>query len=143
MRKQELVILISVIILAAIIFVIFLTTAFFSPHQPTESPQPSSIPLMSIRPTSFPGFSPLPQASFLPSSAAPETTPKEQIINSLPYKSIQFNVEYYYDGDIFRITIKENPYLENKAKAEEWFRQSGVNPSNLNIFWDAYPEVER
>lgn len=143
MKKQDLYLFIGMIILIAVIFVVYLVASLFGPTpEPEESPIPSTIPTRSTQPLDSINPSPL-QSITTPLPSLTGQTAKDQVINSLPLITSLFNVEYYYDGDVFRITIKQNPYTENKLKAEQWLKDQGLNPASLNIFWDAYPEVKR
>lgn len=141
MKKQELILFMGVIGVVFILFLIFILTAFFTPSQ--NSPVPSSEPVPSypvVRPFDF---SPLPQASLTPLPSLPPEETRERIMNSLPFTSPLFNIEYYEDGNLYRVTIKQNPFLANQKKAKDWFEAYGLNPDTLKIYWDSYPEVER
>lgn len=144
MRKQELTILIGVIILLAFMFLVYVVTLFFAPQKPNPSPFPSLSPNSSLRPFDSlpPRLSP-PPPPVLP-NAFPQPTgtiTKEEFINLMPQQTEFANIEYLSTGDAFAVTIKKNPYQENKQKVEKWFLDQGINPSDLNIYWQTYPEV--
>lgn len=146
MRKRELVIFIAVTILIVVILLSYVFLSLFSGSSvPKASPTPApSRQTRSPQPAQTSSFSPSPVPAI--SSPSPVSSPqlsKNQLIDILPVRTPLFNIEYYYNGDIFRVTIKEEPYSENKSQAEQWFRERGHNSNSLNIFWDAYPEIQR
>jgi hypothetical protein len=137
MRRQELYIFFSVIILIGILFVVFLLSSLFT--NPT-----SDLPSASTRP--LPSSSP-PRPFDIPSQSSPsgetETTTKEGVIDLLPIQDPSFDIEYLSGNDLFVITIKQNPYSINQANALKWFSNQGLNPDILNIYWQNYPEVDK
>lgn len=146
MRKQELYIFIAVIILVIFIFISYAIFSLFSrPSSPQPSPSPIPTPVRSPQPSRILDISPGPIATPTPSpsaSVSPSLT-KEQLLDTLPIRTPLFNIEHYTKDDLFRITIKENPYQENQNLAQQWFRDRGIDPSGLNIYWDAFPNVTR
>lgn len=60
---------------------------------------------------------------------------KQRLVSQLPYISSQFTVEYFPDRDYFFIQIQRQPYEQNKALAQEWMKQNGVDPDRVNIQW--------
>ncbi|MBI2590353.1 MAG: hypothetical protein HYW33_00525 [Candidatus Blackburnbacteria bacterium] len=62
---------------------------------------------------------------------------KQRLISQLPFSSEQFTVQYFPDQDYFLISIQRQPYENNKALAESWMRQNGVDPGYVTIQWSA------
>lgn len=143
MRKQELFIFIGIITFVTIIFFTYVLISLFSGKEELPpTPKPSTLPTRSTFPRSFDN-TPSAQPSVAPIPSVLTGLTKDELINQLPLRTELFNVEYYFQDDLFKVTIKENPYEENKAKAEEWFENLGFDPKNLNIYWFAFPEVQR
>lgn len=145
MRKQELFLFIGIIVFIAVIFFAYVFISLFSSGQPSGSSAPSFRPTSSPRPLdSLRSIPPTPPPVLLPSSL-PSPTPgepsKASLINLMPIQTDFANIEYLSSIDAFAITIKKNPYQENRAKVEEWFNNVGFDPSRLNIYWQTYPEV--
>lgn len=143
MRKQELVILFLIFGFVTIIFVTYILISLFS-QRPTPQPSlsPSPKPLTSRIPVVTPIEPPSPQPTSLPSPLTGEIT-KPLIIDLLPIQTSFANIEYLSGNDTFVVTIKQNPYTENKDKVEQWFRDQGFEPEDLKIYWQTYPEVEK
>lgn len=145
MRRQELIILIGVIIFVFVMFIIYVFISLFSPSQTSPDPSPQTArPTESVRPLPISSKKPLPPSPPPLPSSLPESTTKltkQELINLLPIQTEFANIEYLSVSDSFAITIKEDPYQENKTKIEQWFRTQGFNPLELNIYWQAYPEV--
>lgn len=144
MKKQELIIFIGVIIFIALLFLIYTLTSLFSSPEPIPSPSPSVRPSINDRP--FPSESPTltpPSPVALPSSLPPSTNQitLQELVSLMPIQTDFANIEYLSVSNSFAITIKKNPYSENRTKVEEWFRSQGFNPSELDIYWQTYPEV--
>lgn len=145
MRKQELFLFIGIIVFVAVIFFTYVFISLFSSEQPSVSPIPSSLPTSSSHPFDSLINSPsAPPPIILPSSLpspVPGEPTKNSLINLMPVQTDFANIEYLSSVDAFAVTIKKNPYQENRARVEEWFENVGFNPSQLNIYWQTYPEV--
>lgn len=140
MRKQELFIFIGIIVLVAVLFFVYAVVSLFTTRTtPPPSPTPSPIPLAS-RGKPFENI-PSPQPSFSPNQIGEIT--KEGLINLLPIQTPRYNIEYLSGNDVFVVTIKQNPYEENRLETKEWFKSQGFNPDALKIYWRTYPEVEK
>lgn len=109
----------------AILFGSILVIMFFvnrkppsEPQEPTVTPTPIQIPSPII-------------------SLDPDV--KQSITSKLPAITDGYQIEYLSTSDKFRITIKENPYKENLAKAEQWFKDQGVTDlKSINIIYDKF-----
>ncbi len=133
--------IIATILLAGIII---LTVVIFSRQAGSPQTAPS--------PTPFSTFTPsvITQPSLIPGTPAPVKTPipsnlsltKEQLQSLTPLQLDNFNVEYYLESDSFLITIKESPYEENKALAEKWLTDKGLDLSTLKLEWTSLRNVE-
>ncbi len=145
MRKQELFLFIGIIVFIAVIFFAYVFISLFSSGQPAVSPAPSFSPTNSSRPfDSLRNIPPAPSPILLPSSLPspiPGEPTKDSLINLMPVQADFANIEYLSSIDAFAVTIKKNPYQENRARVEAWFEDVGFNPSQLNIYWQTYPEV--
>jgi len=145
MRKQELFLFIGIIVFISVIFFAYVFISLFSSGQPSASPKPSFGPTNSSRPFDSlrripPAPSPVSLPSSLPSPVPGEPT-KDSLINLMPVQTDFANIEYLSSIDAFAVTIKKNPYRENRARVEAWFEDAGFDPSRLNIYWQTYPEV--
>lgn len=144
MRKQELIIFMVVITLVAVLFLVFVLSSLFSQPEPQTPPLSSSRPASSLRPLQNIPNAPISAPSPIPlPSALPQVTEptKESIISLLPIQTEFANIEYLASSDSFAVTIKKDPYQENKTKIEDWFKDAGLDPSSLEIYWQTYPEV--
>ena len=134
-----------IIILLGLIFILFFYITVFRSEtsKPTTSPV-TTIPVISPTTTFIipPSLNPATIAQPSPTPIPTATLTREQLISQTPIETKEFNIEYYIESDTFRITIKENPYEENKAKAEQWLQDRGLGPNDLNILWAAYFGVE-
>ena len=144
MIKRELIIFTIVTI---IVFIIVISLIIFSNDTPFPSPLPS--PSVSAKPSqptttnNLPSIQPFPSPLIFPSPSPIIVTTKEDLTYQLPFQGNSFNIEYLSVSDLFAVTIKENPYKENVTKAEEWFKDRGFNPEELNIYYHVFPGVQR
>lgn len=144
MNRKELFILIAVIIMVFIMFIVYATVSLFNAPEPTPSAFPASpgSPKPSVEAT-------VPSAPSFPSAAPPSLPPgttglsKEELVDLLPIQADTFDVEYLSVSDHFVVTIKKDPYAANKAAAETWFKGLGLDPQNLNIYWQVFPNLKR
>ncbi len=133
--QKKLLLFIGLLIL--LVITVILVTVFSTPPQqniPASTPQPqfSSLPTSS--------FSPVATAS--PSSTPTIVTSREELINLLPVRGDGFNIEYFAPDDSIVVTITTSPYDENRQKAEDWFRQQGIdNIEEFNVDWVRSPYV--
>lgn len=92
------------------------------------TPKPTATPA----PTIF-FYSPKPAIIVLPTTN-PATVSSDKIISQLPIETPEYTIQYLPKTKKFIVMILENPFEENKKKAEEWFKEQGVEDlSELNI----------
>ena len=140
MNKRDLFILIAVIIMVSVMFIVYMLASFFDsggapPPSGTPSPSSSSHLIRSFEISPNPSPTPLPPLT--------KGLSKDNLVDLLPLQTETFDVEYLSVSDHFVITIKKDPYQTNKAAAENWLKESGLNINNLNIYWQAFPEVKK
>lgn len=143
MSKKEIIIFTIALIVIFIFAVSFVIFSFISPKQ---SPLPSPSITGSSQPVNnLPSLRPLysPSASPTPSPSPITATTKDELVYQLPFQSDLFNIEYLSVSDLFAVTIKQNPYQENVDKANKWFEDRGYNPEELNVYYHAFPGVQR
>jgi len=124
---------IFIFLLALIATLLAIWTFVLKPTQKTPSPAlpspPPSFffpsPLLSPFPPSYPSFPSLPKET------------KENIIDSLPYETDGYSIQYLTKTDKFFILIKQNPYQQYKDQALAWFKNFGLeNPEEeLSLFF--------
>ncbi len=132
--QKKLLLFIALLIL--LVITVILVTVFSTPPQQnlTATPQPqfSSSPV-----TSF-----IPVETMVPSSTPTIVTSREELINLLPVRGDGFNIEYFAPDDSIVVTITTSPYDENRLKAEDWFKQHGIdNIDAFNVDWVRSPYV--
>lgn len=139
--KMKLLILFTGVMLAILVFVsVFIGSGKPASLKVSPSPssiasfQPSLIPVPSLNPYSSPLLTPAP----LPQ----KKLTKEEFLRSMPVITDLFNIEYFDTTGSLWITIKEDPYEENKQEAIKWLRDRGLNPDELNIKWNKYISVQ-
>lgn len=132
--QKKLLFFIALLIL--LVITVILVTIFSTPPQQslTATPQPQS----SFQPT--PSFRPV--ATTIPSVTPTVITSREELINLLPVSGDGFKIEYFAPDDSIVVTITTSPYDENRQKADDWFRQNGVdNTDAFKIDWVRSPYV--
>lgn len=131
MKKIIFFIVIFFIILLCIFVFFVLPNRTAPPFTPTTNlPTPTIIPVKKNIPT-------LPPVNNLP------ILNKNALIDLLPYSTDNFNIEYLTTSDTFIVTIKNSPYEENKADANSWLKQHGVDDTaKLRIIYTRYRGVE-
>jgi hypothetical protein len=87
-----------------------------------------------LKPTSTPTTS----ASFLSNKAKDlkeELTKTDKKIGDLILaENDQFKVTYLISNDQFIVTVKKNPFVDNKKAAEKWFLSKGFKQGDLCFF---------
>lgn len=89
-------------------------------HQFTFSTRPS-IDINQLRPS--------------PASAGPPnpTDPKQKLIQSLPYRTNEFTIQYTTLGDHIYITIHQQPIDTTKQQALAWLRRQGFSDPETQL----------
>lgn len=72
-----------------------------------------------------------------PSPTQPSLSRKE-LIDLLPITTDSYNIEYFAASDEIVVTIKQEPYEENRKKSERWFIEKGFSDfDKARITWTA------
>lgn len=56
----------------------------------------------------------------------------------------KFRIDYMIQQDQFMVIIKKSPFAENKAQAEQWFKNKGFGQTSLcvlKVYFTAFREV--
>lgn len=64
------------------------------------------------------------------------------LIQSCPYETSDFLVQYIQPRDLFQVTIKQNPYATRKQQATDWLKSIGITDlSWINLEFTSAPGV--
>lgn len=148
MSKKKIIIISLSLVFIILLFSLMLiggrqTTKTIPPHI-IPSPTPVFVPFAS--PTTIPSPTDIPSVP-VSETPPPENNPavikNENIIPLMPVQTSTYTIEYLVTSDTFLVTVTESPYEQNKALAESWFKDHGIEDlSSIKIIFWKYRWVE-
>lgn len=125
------------VFIAASSLIIIFIVIFFIVSSLRQNPTPTPSPLPSVTPVPSVPFVTLPAKNDI------SVFEKSDLISQLPIETNTYNIEYLVESDTFVVTIKDSPYVQNKAAADEFFTRNGVTDlSKLRIIYNSYKWVQ-